>query len=124
MSFFPGNHDQRRPSRKELRHLRRTVRAMRYKAQGQGEKEKARRVSAMIHEQLKADNGVEKQYDAMQAQDALRAVDQRFNPVPSDDTTARTEAAEHDLAGGRARGGHALMRRFDQFVMTDDDTEK
>ena len=48
---------------KDARLLKREIKAMTYRAKGPGEKEKARRVSAMVHEQLKADNGVIRAYD-------------------------------------------------------------
>jgi hypothetical protein len=50
-------------SKKDARLLKREIKALTYRAKGQGEREKARRVSAMVHETIKPENGVIMQYD-------------------------------------------------------------
>ena len=50
-------------TRKDARLLKREIKALTYRDKGDGEKSKARRVQQMVHEQLKADNGVLPRYE-------------------------------------------------------------
>lgn len=50
--------------RKQQRLLRRAIKTAQYRARGNGEREQARRVSQMVNEQLKPDNGVVQEFEA------------------------------------------------------------
>ena len=76
-----------RASRKQAREVKREIKAFQYRAKGQGEKERARRVSAMVNEQLKAENGVIPQYDEYAGETSVetkKAVAEHFLHGPVD----------------------------------------
>ena len=55
--------NQPRMTRKQAREVKRAIKHLTYRSK-EGEKEKARRVQQMVHETLKADNGVVQQWEA------------------------------------------------------------
>ena len=76
-------------SKKDARLLKREIKLLTYRAKGQGEKERARRVLQMVTETIKPENGVIMQYELMEetargiaefeAEDRERALEEEDN---------------------------------------------
>jgi hypothetical protein len=80
-----------RMDRKTQRQLKRAIKAAQYRAKGEdGQRARARRVSQMLHEQLKAENGVERLFEGdiagieqFEAEDKERELDENDAPDAS-----------------------------------------